>query len=228
MAEDALFHNGHRERLREKFLQGKLTAAELLEFLLGFAIPRRDLRPLSRRLLAEFGGIHQVLSASQDQLMKIDGVGKTTALLLMATHEIMTHAYKSVLKEESVYCNPDRMDNYCRMIVGGKTIEEFHVLFLDAEYRLLEDWTHSVGTVNWSAVYPREIIKKALDLNARSVVLVHNHPTPNMSFSDDDVAITETLMDLLKAMGLALHDHFLVSGDIVYSIKGMQLLNKRK
>lgn len=218
---------GHRERLRKKFLDGKLTESELLELLLTYAIPRRDVRMLSRQLYKKYGNIHKLLSAPFESLIENDGIKEGTATFLKLMHELITLDYKSILDETPIFHDQSKLEHYCKLIIGGKTIEEFHVLYLDSQYRLIKDETHSSGTIDWAAVYIREIVKKALDLNARSIILLHNHPTAGMSFSSQDIAITAEIEDTLKPLGISLYDHLLISADVIYSIRNMHLLNKK-
>lgn len=223
-SEDLSFHCGHRERLRQKFLDNKLTDYELLELLLSFVIPRRDVRPLARGLIAKFGGIYQVLTASFDDLKEYNGVGRNTAIFIKAIHQIMISGYKSCLNMGPVFRNEKVLANYCTLLLSGKTVEEFHILYLSLDMRLLKDELHSCGTVDWTAVYPREIVKHALDLNAKYVVLLHNHPTPNTSFSSDDIEITMTIKEKLNTFDIDLYDHYVVSSNIIYSARNLFLL----
>ncbi len=218
------FHVGHRDRLRQKFLDGKLADYELLELLLGYAIPRRDVRPLARGLIAEFGGINQVLTAPLDDLVAFRGVGRNTAIFLKLVNQIMANGYREQLRERPVFRDMTAITNYCRTILSGKNTEELHVFYLDDELRLLADEVHSHGTHDEAVIYPREILKRALELNARSVALAHNHPTPNRAFSYDDIASTESVKKLLAAVGIGLYDHFVVSGGIVHSARNMFLI----
>lgn len=222
--DDLYFHSGHRERLRQKFLEDKLADYELLELLLSFVIPRRDVRPLARGLIAKFGGIYQVLTAPIDDLMEFKGVGRNTAIFIKAIHKVMMVGYKSNLDKVTIFHNEKILTNYCLLLMSGKTKEEIHILYMDEDKRLLADDLHSIGTVDWAAAYPREILKRALNLNAKSIVLVHNHPKPNTSFSMDDIELTERIKDLLATVNIEVHDHYVVSGGIVYSARNMFLL----
>lgn len=221
---DLSFRTGHRERLRQKFLDDKLADYELLELLLSFVIPRRDVRPLARGLIDKFGSVYQVITAPAESLMSFNGVGRNVAIFIKAIHKIMIAGYKSNLDKVTIFHNEKVLTNYCLLLMGGKTKEEIHVLYLDNNNRLLADDLHSVGTVDWAAAYPREILKRALELNAKSIVLLHNHPTPNTSFSTEDIRLTEQVRDLLSAVGIEVYDHYVVSGGIVYSARNMFLL----
>lgn len=222
--EDLNFHLGHRERLRQKFLDNKLTDYEKLELLLSFVIPRRDVRPLARGLLVKFGSISQVLTAPIEKLTEHKGIGKNTAIFIKLVHSIMVSGYKAHLDETPAFHDEKVLSNYCKLLLAGKNVEEFHVLYFDARMHLLADDLHSVGTIDWAAVYPREIVKRALDVNARYVLLLHNHPTPNTSFSSDDIKLTTQVQDVLTSLDIELYDHYVVSGGIVYSARNLFLL----
>jgi len=221
---DLSFRVGHRERLRQKFLDDKLTDYELLEMLLSFVIPRRDVRPLARGLIEQFGSVYQVITAPIDSLIAFKGVGRNTAIFIKSIHKIMLAGYKSNLDKVTIFHNEKILTNYCLLLMAGKTKEEIHILYLDEDNRLLADDLHSVGTVDWAAAYPREILKRALELNAKSIVMLHNHPKPNTSFSVDDIELTERVRDLLSTVDIDVHDHYVVSGGIVYSARNMFLL----
>ena len=221
---DLSFRSGHRERLRQKFLADKLTDYELLELLLSFVIPRRDVRPLARGLIDKFGSVYQVITAAIDSLIEYKGIGRNTAIFIKAIHKIMLAGYKSNLDNVTIFHNEKILTNYCLLLMTGKTKEEIHILYLDEDRRLLADDLHSVGTVDWAAAYPREILKRALELNAKSIVMLHNHPKPNTSFSTEDIKLTEQVRDLLANVDIDVHDHYVVSGGIVYSARNMFLI----
>lgn len=223
---DLSFHVGHRERLRQKFLDGHLADYELLELLLSFAIPRRDVRPLARGLMQKFGGLYPIITAPIEQLTDYPGLGRNTAIFIKSIHKIMLNSYKCDLGKQKIFHNDKNLTNYCILLVGGKPFEEFHILYLGDDYQLLADDLHSRGTIDWAAVYPREILKRALELNAQSVLMLHNHPTPNVTFSEQDIAVTEEVEKLLLPVGIRLHDHYLVTGGIVYSARNMFLLKQ--
>ncbi len=219
---------GHRTRLRQKFLDGHLTEYEILELLLTYAIPRRDVRVLSRQLYKKYGNIQQLLAAPFESLIENDGIKENAAAFFKLIHKIMELDSKSVLDNAPIFHNYEALERYCRLITEGKTIEEFHVLYLDSQFRLIKDDLHSSGTVDWAAVYVREIVKKALNLNAHSVVLLHNHPTPNTSFSSQDIRITKEIEQALESVSIGVYDHFVVSAGVFYSARNMRLLDKKK
>lgn len=215
---------GHRTRLRKKFLDGQLAEYEMLELLLTYAIPRRDVRALSRQLFNKYGSIHHLLSMPIEDLMRNDGIKESTATFLKLIYEVTTLEYKIALDGKPIFHNYEKLVNYCKMLLREKQREEFHVFYLDVDYKLILDELHSSGTVDWAAVYVREIAKKALDLNARNIVLVHNHPSKIGTFSTQDIEITQELESALKGLEINLYDHLLVAGDTVYSARNMFFL----
>jgi DNA repair protein RadC len=226
-AEDSQsLQTGHRARLRQKFLDGQLTEYEILELLLTYAIPRRDVRALSRRLYKKYGTIPNLLAASKESLMENEGIKENTATFFKVLHKLMELEYKSALDTSPIFHNYAKLENYCKTLLTGKTVEEFHVLYLDSQYKLIKDELHSSGTIDWAAVYIREIVKRALDINAHSIVMLHNHPSGYTSFSSDDIEITQDLENALEKLKISLYDHLLVSGDVIYSARNMHLLDK--
>lgn len=224
---DLLFHSGHRTRLKEKLLQGKLTGYELLELLLTYAIPRRDVRPLARSLVEKFGGVYFVLRASYEDLISVSGVGHSAAVIIKLAYELISISYAERAQSGTYLADGKFVRDYCRNLVSCKVVEEFHVLYLGNDSRLLLDETHSRGTIDESAVYPREISRKALQLNAIGVILVHNHPISDNSFSHADADLTSLIEERLNSFGISLVDHFLVtSNGIVHSLRATPWLRK--
>ncbi len=221
------FRLGHRQRLRDKFLENKLTDYELLELFLTYAIPRCDVRPIAKSLIKKFGSVYGVMSAPVESLVEVNGIKENTAIFIKATHELMKHGYRGVLADTPIFHDIKIVKDYALLLLGNKKKEEFHILYLDSEYRLLKDELHSVGTGDWTAVYTKEIVKNALDINAASIIMMHNHPQIQTSFSTEDVDATIRLIDMLKPLDIEFFDHFVVSGNVVYSIKNSHLLNKR-
>lgn len=222
--EDENFRQGHRERLRQKFLDDKLADYEMLELMLGYVIPRRDIRPLAHKLLKDFGSIHQIFSAPIKSLLKCPGIGRNTAIFIKVIYQMMISDYQYHLDKKPIFHNDKVLFNYCKLLLSSKPIEEFHVLYLDTQWRLISDDLHTKGTVDSAYIYPREILKRALELNARYVVMLHNHPTPFTSFSTEDIEVTTKVKTLLEMVGMNLYDHYVVSGGLIYSAREMFLL----
>ena len=220
-----LYHMvGHRARLRAKFLETKLVEAEALELFLIYVIPRRDVKPVARALLRQFGHIHRIIAAPMEELLRVPGVGENTAIFLKLLHDLTLRNYNAVLHDSPIFHNWATFENYAKSLFDSKTIEEFHVLYLDAGHRLLRDEIHSVGTIDWSAAYPREIVRRALDTGATIIILMHNHPGGVTVFSEDDLKTTAELNRMLAAMNITLHDHYLFANGTLYSAKNMNYL----
>ena len=215
---------GHRDRLRQKFLDGELAKYEILELVLSYAIPRKDVRPLARMLYKKFGGMFPILCAPIEDLTRIPGLGRNTAIFIKALQKIMIEGYRCEATEQPIFHNMEQFNNYAKLMLGGRPTEEMHILYLDKNLHLLKDELHSVGTVDCTVLYDKEVIKQALDMDAKFVALIHNHPTPNMSFSQEDVELTSRLKDALLNVRIQLFDHFVVSGGMIYSMRDLQLL----
>jgi DNA repair protein RadC len=218
---------GHRKRLREKLLargRSALADYEILELLLAMAIPRRDTKPMAKDLIGKFGGFADVIGAPVDQLRAVAGLGDAGAAAIKTVEAAQVLALESRIAGTSVIANWQDLIDYCKLNIGNLATEEFHVLYLNTKCRLIEDEAHSAGTVNASSVYPREILKRALELGATSVILVHNHPTGDATPSRADIAITEKIRDSLKAIEVALHDHIIVAKGNFASLKALGLI----
>lgn len=209
-------------------MNGQLADYELLESLLGYVIPRRDVRPLSRGLIHRFGGIHDVFMAKIEDLMEFPGVGRNTAIFIKMVHKLMIMEYRHATADAPVFHNEKIMHNYCRTYLNTKDVEECHVLYLDQFHKLLKDEQHSTGTIDTAMVYYREIAKQALNLKASNIVMVHNHPISSQPFSTQDIAMTTDLIDFLAPLGVAVYDHLVVSDGIVYSARAMNYLRQMK
>lgn len=224
MASDKNFYNGHRERLRQKFLDGKLVEYEQLELMLGYIIPRCDVRPLAHSLLKRFGNISQILVAPFEQLLTCDGIGKNTAIFIKLLHQLLIDGYKNAIDTRPIFHNTEILQNYCKLLLNGKNVEECHVLYLDSNYRLIKDVLHSSGTINETNLYPREIIKCALELNAQFFILIHNHPVSDTCFSNADIDLTNKIKILGDELEIVLYDHLLITKNHIYSARDIGLL----
>ena len=224
---DLLFHAGHRERLKQKFLDGHTSSADMLELLLMYAIPRRDVRPVARALLQRFGNVYFVLHAPVEDLLSVPGIGRGVALIIKLFRELTTVSYLEEAKETRFLGNEKFIRDLCRELVAGHTVEEAFVLYLDENFRLLASEMHSRGTINETGFYPREICKRAITLNATSVIMLHNHPTSENSFSNQDLIITSEVESVLKSNQISLLDHLVVlSNATVHSSREMALLDR--
>jgi DNA repair protein RadC len=218
---------GHRARLKEKFTAGQgagLADYELLELLLTFAIPRKDVKPLAKSLLAQFGSLDALLSAPAEALTRQDGVGESTAVLLKLAHTLALRVGKSKAAAAPTLASRLEVLDYLYTLFAGKTREEMHVLWLDAQLKLITDATLFTGTLGATTAAPREIVKRALELNAAGLIVAHNHPSGAPKPSADDIAFTQALASLCPPLGLVLHDHIIVGQGVHYSFKAAQLL----
>jgi DNA repair protein RadC len=228
MAQDAKPHYlGHRERLRERLLAGGTAALpdyELLEFLLYAAKPRGDQKPLAKALITRFGSFAGVLGAERDALMTVDGMGEASAASLMAVREAGLRLIRAEVRNRHVIASWQQLIDYCTAQSGFAETEEFHLLFLDRKNALIADERQQRGTVDHVPVYPREVVKRALDLGASAVIMVHNHPSGDTTPSKGDVEMTKSVAKALAAVGVAIHDHVVIGRGRHSSFKTLGLL----
>ena len=211
--EDKPHHLDHRKRLRERFLRDGGAAMpdyELLELLLCLAIPRRDVKPLAKTLIARFGSFAAVLSADQAALEKIDGVGEAAVAALKLARASALRLTEADAKARPAIGSHQALLDHCRARLSHSATEEFRVLFLDSKNGLIADEQLGRGTVNHAPVYPREVVKRALELGAVALILVHNHPSGDPTPSADDVAMTREVRAAAEALDLTLHDHLII------------------
>jgi len=203
----------HRKRLRARFLNGGAGALpdyEVLELILFGALPRQDTKPLARALLERFGDFNRVISAPPERLMEIKGVGEGV-IATLKTVEVAAHRMaRSRVIQRHVISSWDAVLDYCHTTMAHRETEQFRVLFLDRKNVLIADEEQARGTVDHVPVYPREVVKRALDLNASALILVHNHPSGDPTPSDEDITMTRQVQAAAQALGLTLHDHLIV------------------
>lgn len=217
---------GHRDRLRQRFMTGGLSAVadyELLELVLFRAIPRKDLKPLAKRLLARFGDFNAVISADPARLRELDGMGDAAVRELKIVEAAAHRLVQTKAVGKAVLSSWDAVLDYCRATMAHRRTEEFRVLFLDAKNQLLADEARSPGTVSQAAVYPREVVKRALELNASAMLLVHNHPSGDPEPSRADVDMTRALARAASTVDISVHDHVIIGKGREVSMKGRKL-----
>ncbi len=203
----------HRRRLRDRFLAGGADALpdyEMLELVLFRAIPRQDVKPLARRLLDRFGDFNRVVSASPARLAEVQGVGDAVVLELKIVEAAAHRLARSRVIHRPALSGWDALLDYCHTTMAHRETEQFRVLYLDRKNVLIADEEQARGTVDHVPVYPREVAKRALELNASALILVHNHPSGDPSPSEADIATTRQIEDAARALGLVLHDHIIV------------------
>jgi DNA repair protein RadC len=204
--------DGHRGRLRDRLLTAgpeALADHEMLEIVL-FALPRRDTKPLARALLSRFGSFARAIAAPVQDLRSVEGLGEAGVAALKSVHAAALRLLRAEVIEKPVLSNWDRLMAYLNAEMSRERVEQFHVLFLDNRNRLLADEAQQRGTVDHTPVYPREVAKRALELHATALILVHNHPSGDPTPSRDDIAMTEQVRAAAAALSIVLHDHIVV------------------
>ena len=218
---------GHRDRLREKFLErgaNALADYELLELLLFQSIPRADTKPLAKRLLAEFGSIAEVLSATPARLLKVPGLGAKAASDLKVVQAVAIAMAGAPVVKRPVLSSWSEVIEYCRAAMAYEEREQFRILFLDKRNKLIRDEVQQTGTVDHTPVYPREVVRRALELSSTALILVHNHPSGDPTPSRADIDMTKTIIDVAKPLGFVVHDHLIIARDGHVSLKGLKLI----
>lgn len=218
---------GHRERLKSRFRKGGIAALadyELLELQLMTAIPRRDVKPLAKTLIKEFGSYTEVISASPERLSGISGIGENVITILKLVEASAQKYAEGIILEKPVLNNWQGLINYCSTQMSYKIKEQFRVLFLDRQNRLIADEKMQEGTIDHTPVYPREIIKRALELGSTAIILVHNHPSGDPTPSREDIEMTKKIQEAGKQLGVLLHDHLIISKGGHSSFKTMNLI----
>lgn len=219
-------HLGHRARLRARFLKGGAEAVadyELLELLL-FAIPRLDTKPLAKALIARFGSFAGVLAAPPEALRSVPGVGEAVVVTLKVAHAAALKLAAAEAREAPVLNAWDKLVAYLHAALAREPVEHVRVLYLDAKNRLKADEAHGRGTVNHTPLYPREIVRRALELQASALILVHNHPSGDPTPSRADIELTREVREAAALLGIALHDHVIVGNGRVASFRQLGLL----
>jgi DNA repair protein RadC len=213
---------GHRDRLRERFLTGghkPMPDYEILELLLFNAIPRIDLKPLAKRLLAAFGDLNGVVAASEHRLLQVEGATAKVYLQLRIVEAFAHRMALAKVMHREVVSSWDDLITYCRTAMAHRETEQFRVLFLDRKNVLIADEEQAKGTVDHVPVYPREVAKRALELNASSIILVHNHPSGDPTPSPQDIDVTRRIVEACDTIGVAVHDHVIIGKEAEVSFR---------
>ncbi|HEV2364563.1 MAG TPA: DNA repair protein RadC [Caulobacteraceae bacterium] len=216
---------GHRKRLRERAAAapGALPDYELLELILDLCIPRKLNKTLAKRLLERFGGLAGVFGASAGELRSMDGVAEATALRLGLVHEVLTRIGRGEARKRTVISSWSALLAYVRQAMSERSREQFRVLFLDKKNQLIADEVMGEGTVDHAPVYPREVMRRALELGASALILAHNHPSGDPAPSSADVDMTRQVVEAGRALRIGVHDHVIVGRDGVASLKALGL-----
>jgi DNA repair protein RadC len=215
--DSAVGTEGHRSRMRDRLLRAgpeALADHELLEMMLFLALPRRDTKPIARALLARFRSFSAAISASPQELRHVDGLGEAGIAALKTIQAAAIRLVRAEVMEQPVLANWSRVIEYLTAVLAREKVEQFRVLYLDTRNRLIADEPQSRGTVNFTSVYPREVVRRALELSATAIILVHNHPSGNPSPSRQDIDITQAVQAAAEPLAITVHDHVIIgNGD---------------
>ncbi len=222
----ASHYTGHRQRLRTRaaISFAALPDYELLELLLARSLPRGDIKPIAKALLIRFGGLAGVLGATPEELKTIPGVGPAVALDLKLVHEATVRMSRGEVKKRTVISSWTALLSYARVAMAGAPREQFRVLFLDKKNQLIADEVMNDGTVDHAPVYPREVMRRALEMSASAVILAHNHPSGDPTPSTADVEMTRQVVEAGRPLRIAVHDHIVVGRDGVASLRALGLI----
>lgn len=226
MGSDDAQGTGHRGRLRERLIRGggdALLDHELVEYLLALAIPRRDTKPLAKRLLQEFGGIGGLLAADPEAIARA-GVGEGAVAALKVVNAAALRLLSAEIKARPVLESWQALLDYLRADLAHVSVERVRVLYLNAKNMLIRDEVMSEGSVSEAAIYVREVVRRAIDLSASSLILVHNHPSGDPSPSKQDIAITRDIVEACKRLGISVHDHVIIGASGHASLKALGLM----
>jgi DNA repair protein RadC len=218
---------GHRERLRERFRAAGSDAVsdyELLELVLFRALGRRDVKPLAKSLIARFGSFAETIAAPWPLLAEMDGLGDAAITEFKVVEAAAHRIARGEVRRREVLSSWEAVLDYCRTTMAFADREQFRILFLDKRNQIIADEVQQTGTVDHTPVYPREIVKRALELSATAVILVHNHPSGDPAPSRSDIDMTRQIAAAAKPLGIAVHDHIIVARDGHASLKAMGLM----
>ena len=220
---------GHRARLKQRFMndEGKsMPDYELIELLLTYVIPRRDVKPIAKNLIRRFGSLSAVLMAKPSDLQEIDGVKESSVVLFKAIKEAAHRLAWSELSDgnKPVISNWDAMIDYCRSEMALLDVEEFRAIFLNVKWQVVGEEIMQRGTINQVAIHPREVVKMAMEKKASAVILVHNHPSGDVKPSRADIDMTKQIKIALESINITLLDHLIVAKNNYNSLKEMQII----
>jgi DNA repair protein RadC len=220
-------YHGHRERLRERFYSAgpdALSDYELLEMALFPALPRRDTKPLAKLLLKKFGSFAEVIHAPEARLREVEGIGDASVHQIKLLAAAASRVAKGEIKRSIALSSWNDVIGYCRSSMAFADKEQFRLLFLDKRNQLIADEVQQTGTVDHTPVYPREVIKRALELSATALILVHNHPSGDPTPSQADIQMTKAIVDIAAPLGISVHDHIIVGKNGHASLRGLKLI----
>jgi DNA repair protein RadC len=218
---------GHRARLRKRLIEGggdALLDHELIEYLLALAIPRRDTKPLAKKLLHEFGGISGLLTADGESLARSGGLGETAVAAIKIVQAASLRMLSDPIRNKPILSNWQALLDYLRVDMASLTIERVRVLHLNSRNMLIRDEVMSEGSIDQAAVYVREVIRRAIDLGSVAIILVHNHPSGDPAPSRADIQLTKDIAEAGRKLGIVVHDHIIIGADKHTSLRAAGLI----
>jgi DNA repair protein RadC len=227
VANDLPHYAGHRERLRDRFREGgeeTFADYELLELVLFRAIPRRDVKPMAKELIKRFGSFAETITAPAHLLLECEGISQGVLSDFKVIEAASRRIAKGKLKGKTMLASWSDLLEYCHTLMAFEAREVFHVLYLDKRNTLIADERQGKGTVDHTPVYPREVIKRALELSATAIILLHNHPSGDPEPSQADILMTHKIMEIASPMGIVVHDHIIIGKQGHASLRGMKLM----
>ena len=226
MQKTSELNSGHRQRLKERFSKSRhndLPSYEIIEMLLFLSSPRSDTKPVAKELLAKFNSISGILNAGSDERKQVKGIGDSANFVFKLIGEIVNRLAYEQIDKKAIIDNWADLIKYCKLLAGNKQQEEFWIMYIDSKNIIIKE-EKMQGTIDRVAVYPREIVRTALLVNAYSVVIMHNHPSGTMRPSQADIALTKEINQVLKLINVELLDHIIVAGDLHFSFKNYLLI----
>ena len=221
-SENAPDHKGHRDRLKAKYRRAGLEALhdyEAVELMLCYAIPQGDVKPSARALLKAFGSIRGILDADRADLEKVVGIGPHSATLMKLIKDLCArYLWQQAGEKPQITCTSELV-NYCKTALGGLKDEQFRVIFLDAQNRIIDEETIQEGIVNQAVVYPRKVLENALKRKASAIILLHNHPSGHIRPSDADIRLTRTIQETARVLDILVHDHIIIGENRFFSFR---------
>ena len=226
-SQDQQHYQGHRTRLRQRFLKSGTEAMpdyELLELILFRAIPRRDTKPLAKLLLEKFGSFSEVLNASEARLKEVNGVGDAVITEIKLIKASALRLMQSNLEKKEIISSWNQMISYCTVAMAHQQREQFRIIFLDKRNQIIADEVQAEGTIDHTPVYVREVVRRCLDVGATAIILLHNHPSGDPTPSRADISMTKEIIDALDKIGILVLDHLIIGRDGHASLKQLQLI----
>lgn len=220
-------HDGHRARLRARFLKSNgegMPDYEMLELLLFASSPRRDVKPTAKKLLEKFGSLNGIFKAENGQLLAVSGMNEQAVTAIKTCLELSSRLLREEMKQGVLLNNWQHLLDYCRLNMGNLKKEQFRIIFVNQKNRVIADEVQQEGSINHTPVYVREVVKRALELGASSIILAHNHPSGDTTPSPEDIEITKQIAKACEAVGIRLHDHLIIGDGDHYSMKSNHII----